>query len=165
VHGDCSEYNIETGTRQAYLPGGHRTGAPGKHVIGGKAKYRLLDEKVRVYVAPPLEEIQSSPLKPYVSIGVRLSRAEERAVFGKFPGPRGLTPEHFLKVAREHTQNTNRSTPVEKKPFLPWPSVKHTSSTDASATDTSAVNTSAKDASVMDASDAKHSVHGEVARS
>ncbi|KAF8887596.1 hypothetical protein BD779DRAFT_505209 [Infundibulicybe gibba] len=92
------------GTRQAFLPGGHRTGAPGKHVIGGKAKYRLLDEKVRVYVAPPLEELQSSPLKPYVSIAVHLSKAEERAVFGKFPGPRGLTPTHFLKVAREHTR-------------------------------------------------------------
>ncbi|KAF5367419.1 hypothetical protein D9758_003617 [Tetrapyrgos nigripes] len=33
------------GTRQAFLPGGHRTGAPGVHVVRGKAKYRLLDEK------------------------------------------------------------------------------------------------------------------------
>ncbi|KAG1790143.1 hypothetical protein EV424DRAFT_958726 [Suillus variegatus] len=29
----------------AFLPGGHRTGAPGKHVIRGASKYRLLDEK------------------------------------------------------------------------------------------------------------------------
>lgn len=49
------------GTRQAFLPGGHRTGAPGKHVIGGKAKYRLVDEKVRVFVAPPISEILSTP--------------------------------------------------------------------------------------------------------
>jgi hypothetical protein len=48
------------GTRQAYLPGGQRTGTPGKHVVRGKAKYRLLDENVRFFVAPPLEEISSS---------------------------------------------------------------------------------------------------------
>ncbi|KAF8881830.1 hypothetical protein CPB84DRAFT_1817220 [Gymnopilus junonius] len=53
----------KTFTRQAFLPGGRRTGAPGKHVIRGKAKYRLLDEKVRVYVAPPVEEIESSPVR------------------------------------------------------------------------------------------------------
>ena len=51
------------GTRQAYLPGGHRTGAPGKHVVRGKAKYRLLDENVRFFVAPPVEEISSSPVR------------------------------------------------------------------------------------------------------
>lgn len=51
------------GTRQAFLPGGRRTGAPGKHVVGGKAKYRLLDEKVRVYVAPPIQDIKSSPVR------------------------------------------------------------------------------------------------------
>ena len=48
------------GTRQAYLPGGLRTGAPGKHVIRGKAKYRVLDEKVRVFIAPPLETVNNS---------------------------------------------------------------------------------------------------------
>src|SRR6266403_1148509 len=51
------------GTRQAYLPGGHRTGTPGKHVVRGKAKYRLLDENVRFFVAPPVEEINSSPVR------------------------------------------------------------------------------------------------------
>ena len=55
--------HVLIGTRQAFLPGGRRTGAPGKHVIGGKAKYRLLDEKVRVYVAPPIHEIESSPVR------------------------------------------------------------------------------------------------------
>ena len=98
------------GTRQAFLPGGLRTGAPGKHVIGGKAKYRLIDEKVRVFVAPPLEQIVSSPLKPYVGLGVRLTGSESRAVFGRFPGPRGLTTEHLLKVSRAHA--ANREGPV-----------------------------------------------------
>jgi len=54
---------MTSGTRQAYLPGGRRTGAPGKHVIRGKAKYRLLDENVRFFVAPPVEEISSSPVR------------------------------------------------------------------------------------------------------
>jgi large subunit ribosomal protein L41 len=91
------------GTRQAFLPGGRRTGAPGKHVVRGKAKYRLLDEKVRVYVAPPIQDIESSPLKPYVALGTRLSKSEESALFGHFTGPMGLTPQHFLRVAREYT--------------------------------------------------------------
>ncbi|KAF9517546.1 hypothetical protein BS47DRAFT_1389797 [Hydnum rufescens UP504] len=54
------------GTRAAYLPGGHRTGAPGKHIIRGRGKYRLLDEKVRFFVAPPVEDMIDTPLKPYV---------------------------------------------------------------------------------------------------
>jgi large subunit ribosomal protein L41 len=109
-----------TGTRQAFLPGGHRTGAPGKHVVGGASKYRLLDEKVRVFVAPPLQMIDESKvsificstyrqiaerrvdiqkLKPYVALDVRLTNSQRKAVFGKFP-ENGLTPEHFLKVAQ-----------------------------------------------------------------
>ena len=58
-----TEHPATTGTRQAYLPGGHRTGAPGKHVVRGKSKYRLLDEKVRFFVAPPVEEINASPVR------------------------------------------------------------------------------------------------------
>lgn len=49
------------GTRQAVTPGaGPRTGAPGKHVIRGTAKYRLLDDRVRVFVGPGIEAIESS---------------------------------------------------------------------------------------------------------
>jgi large subunit ribosomal protein L41 len=48
------------GTRQAYLPGGHRTGAPGKHVVRGSAKYRLIDEKVRIFIAPSIEDIKAT---------------------------------------------------------------------------------------------------------
>ncbi|KAF5386254.1 hypothetical protein D9615_002630 [Tricholomella constricta] len=107
------------GTRQAFLPGGLRTGAPGKHVIGGKAKYRLIDEQVRVFVAPPLEELLSSPLKPYVSVGVFLSKKESRAAFGRFRGS-GLSPEHLLRVAR---QKTVEEPEPEKKRLLSWPSI------------------------------------------
>ncbi|KAF9239155.1 hypothetical protein BU15DRAFT_26039, partial [Melanogaster broomeanus] len=51
------------GTRQAFLPGGHRTGAPGRFVIRGTAKYRLLDEKVRVFVGPGIGEIENSEVR------------------------------------------------------------------------------------------------------
>jgi hypothetical protein len=51
------------GTRQAFVPGGgHRTGPPGKHVIGGKAKYRVMDEKVRYFVSPGSEVLNVSPV-------------------------------------------------------------------------------------------------------
>ncbi|KAH7918648.1 hypothetical protein BV22DRAFT_1024251 [Leucogyrophana mollusca] len=73
------------GTRQAFLPGGHRTGAPGKHVIGGTAKYRLLDEKVRFFVAPALEEIRNSELKPYVGLDVKLTKLDRRELLPKLP--------------------------------------------------------------------------------
>lgn len=47
------------GTRQAYVPGGgHRTGPPGKHVVRGKAKYRIVDEQVRYFVGPGMESIE-----------------------------------------------------------------------------------------------------------
>ena len=51
------------GTRQAYLPGGHRTGAPGKHVVRGTAKYRLIDEKVRIFIAPSIKDINTTPVR------------------------------------------------------------------------------------------------------
>ncbi|KAL1742584.1 hypothetical protein HDZ31DRAFT_42923 [Schizophyllum fasciatum] len=89
------------GTRQAFLPKGTRTGAPGRHVVGGKAKYRLIDEKVRVFVAPPLQQILSSPLKPYVAQDVHLKKQELNAVWGKFDSKRGVTPSLFLQKSRE----------------------------------------------------------------
>lgn len=54
---------FSVGTRQATLPGGHRTGAPGRFVIRGTSKYRLLDEKVRVFVGPNIEEITQSEVR------------------------------------------------------------------------------------------------------
>ncbi|KAF9652474.1 hypothetical protein BDM02DRAFT_3108999 [Thelephora ganbajun] len=86
------------GTRQAYLPGGLRTGAPGKHVINGKAKYRLVDEQVRYFVAPSIEDLNNTPLKPYVYSKVKLTKVQKSEVYGKLPQG-GLTPEHYLKVA------------------------------------------------------------------
>lgn len=54
---------ILAGTRQAFLPGGLRTGAPGEYYGSTKARYRLLDEKVRVFIAPPVEEINNSRVR------------------------------------------------------------------------------------------------------
>ncbi|KAG5352986.1 hypothetical protein C0989_011495 [Termitomyces sp. Mn162] len=108
------------GTRQAFLPGGLRTGAPGKHVVGGKAKYRLLDDKVRVFVAPPIEEILSSPLKPYVSVTANLKPKEAQVVWGRFPNSRGLSAEHFLQMARERTSEELRSAEEANKPTVSW---------------------------------------------
>ncbi|KAI9573348.1 hypothetical protein HD554DRAFT_2012769 [Boletus coccyginus] len=50
-------------TPRATLTGGHRTGAPGRFVICGTPKYCLLDEKVRVFVGPSVEEITQSELR------------------------------------------------------------------------------------------------------
>ncbi|KAG1730853.1 uncharacterized protein EDB91DRAFT_1156313 [Suillus paluster] len=75
------------GTRQAFLPGGHRTGAPGKHVIRGASKYRLLDEKVRVFVAPSIEEIKKSELKPYVGKDVKLTMVQKKELWNIMPKP------------------------------------------------------------------------------
>ncbi|KAM5540181.1 hypothetical protein V8D89_006321 [Ganoderma adspersum] len=90
------------GTRQAFLPGGHRTGAPGKHVVRGKAKYRLVDEKVRVFVAPPIQDLENSSLKAYVSTTVNASATKvfnKELYGGKLPRG-GLTGEYFYKIAR-----------------------------------------------------------------
>lgn len=57
------------GTRQAYLPGGLRTGAPGEYFGSSKGTYRLLDEKVRYFVAPPVANLANSPVRrPSVSL-------------------------------------------------------------------------------------------------
>ncbi|EJD49965.1 hypothetical protein AURDEDRAFT_58750 [Auricularia subglabra TFB-10046 SS5] len=87
------------GNRAAYLPGGHRTGAPGKHVVQGKAKYRIIDEQVRVFVAPPIDEIISSPLKAYVHRSVRKVR-DDSGPYGHMEAG-GLNGEHLLRLMRE----------------------------------------------------------------
>jgi large subunit ribosomal protein L41 len=49
------------GTGQSYAPGGgHRTGPPGKFIVKGKGKYRIVDSKVRYFVGPGIEKIESS---------------------------------------------------------------------------------------------------------
>ncbi|KAK6967131.1 hypothetical protein R3P38DRAFT_3149792 [Favolaschia claudopus] len=87
------------GNRQSSLPG-HRTGAPGVH-IGKRPGYKLLESKVRVFVAPPIDQIIASPLKPYVADGVPLPWKEKNGVFAGMPAA-GLTAEHFLKSARRY---------------------------------------------------------------
>ncbi|KAJ7696496.1 hypothetical protein B0H17DRAFT_929569 [Mycena rosella] len=87
------------GNRQAALPGGHRTGAPGVHV-NRRPGYLLLESKVRVFVAPHIDHILASPLKPYVSRNVRIPDTKKHGVFKGMPDS-GLTPAHFLGVARK----------------------------------------------------------------
>lgn len=107
------------GTGQAFLPGGPRTGAPGKHVIRGKAKYRILDEKVRVYVAPKIEDIVKCPvrlpldslaialglsfdtqLKPYVALKVKVPHETIGQAYN-YPPKGGITAQHYYDVAKE----------------------------------------------------------------
>ncbi|KLO18826.1 hypothetical protein SCHPADRAFT_993273 [Schizopora paradoxa] len=84
------------GTRQAFLPGGLRTGAPGEYYGSTKARYRLLDEKVRVFIAPPVEDINNSRMKPYVACGTHMTgEMLEAQPFGKIPQG-GLTGQHYL---------------------------------------------------------------------
>ncbi|KAJ7634919.1 hypothetical protein FB45DRAFT_1025825 [Roridomyces roridus] len=85
------------GNRQAALPG-HRTGAPGVHVRG-RPGYRLLESRVRVFVAPPIDDILNSKLKPYVSPRVRLPHNVANGVFRGMPDS-GLTPAHLLATTR-----------------------------------------------------------------
>lgn len=59
-------------------------------------------------------------LKPYVSLGAKLTEDHKNAVFSKFRGPRGLTPERFLRVCREHTYaRLHPNRPVENPLFAP----------------------------------------------
>ncbi|KAF7309913.1 hypothetical protein MIND_00363600 [Mycena indigotica] len=85
------------GNRQAALPG-QRTGAPGVHVKGRPA-YKLLDSKVRVFVAPPIQDILDSPLKPYVEARAR-PRAKQ-VLFNDMPDG-GLNAAYFLETARKY---------------------------------------------------------------
>ncbi|KAJ7504238.1 hypothetical protein B0H11DRAFT_1656737, partial [Mycena galericulata] len=86
------------GNRQSALPGGHRTGAPGVH-INSRPGYRLLEDRVRVFVAPPIDDILNSKLKPYVAPRVWISHRDKDGVFHGMPDS-GLTPAHFLASAR-----------------------------------------------------------------
>jgi large subunit ribosomal protein L41 len=72
---------------------------------------------VRFFVAPPVEDIRNSPvrpkyfdlgshtevvvfgqLRPYVDLGVRLTAAQRRDIFGKLPRG-GMTGEHYFEKA------------------------------------------------------------------
>ncbi|KAJ7180793.1 hypothetical protein C8R46DRAFT_1070628 [Mycena filopes] len=90
------------GNRQSALPG-HRTGAPGIHV-NKRIGYKLLESKVRVFVAPPIQDILACPLKPYVADGAFAPRKQANGIFHGMPN-RGLTPEHFLATARKYNDD------------------------------------------------------------
>ncbi|KZO95323.1 hypothetical protein CALVIDRAFT_564741 [Calocera viscosa TUFC12733] len=106
-HGNKDYYK---GNRASSLPGGPRTGAPGRHVIRGKAKYRLDDTKVRVFVAPPLELLNNTPLKPYVSVHVRITNSVKEELYGRFK-PHGFDGQHYLDMYRSlHPESIPRET-------------------------------------------------------
>ena len=84
-------------------------------MVKGKAKYRLVDEQVRYFVAPAIEDIINSPvrlffysylvtlltlyqLRPYVYKAVRLTEEQKQEVYGPLPQG-GLTPETYYNIA------------------------------------------------------------------
>ncbi|KAH7105950.1 hypothetical protein BKA62DRAFT_826356 [Auriculariales sp. MPI-PUGE-AT-0066] len=87
------------GTGVAQLPGGHRTGPPGAHVVRGRAKYRIIDEKVRVFVAPPVERINNSPLKAYVHRSVE-QVYDHSGPFGSLDAGR-VTGQKYLQLMQD----------------------------------------------------------------
>ncbi|KII84292.1 hypothetical protein PLICRDRAFT_179547 [Plicaturopsis crispa FD-325 SS-3] len=96
------------GTRQAALPGGLRTGPPGKHIIGGKGSYRLLDTNVRVFVAPPFEHVRDSLVR-----------------VGFFPSLASSSPSPFSLPSYTTTTNTSANFGTQLKPYIsrtlpPW---------------------------------------------
>ncbi|KAJ7781941.1 hypothetical protein DFH07DRAFT_792031 [Mycena maculata] len=101
------------GNRQSSLPG-HRTGAPGVH-INSRPGYRLLEERVRVFVAPPIDDILNCRLKPYVFPRVRIPHAQTNGVFRGMPDS-GLTPAHFLASARRFHEAKANAAPAPAAP-------------------------------------------------
>ncbi|VDB83132.1 unnamed protein product [Peniophora sp. CBMAI 1063] len=85
------------GTRQAWLQPDLRTGPPGKHTKHGG--YRLIEEQVRVFVAPPLEDINNSKLKPYVAFNAKLTDDQKQDVLPSLPQG-GLNGKHLLALMR-----------------------------------------------------------------
>ncbi|KAJ7880004.1 hypothetical protein B0H14DRAFT_3434741 [Mycena olivaceomarginata] len=64
--------------------------------------YKLLESRVRVFVAPRIDEILGSALKPYVPADTPVPWGAKHGVFARMPAE-GLTPAHFLKAARKYS--------------------------------------------------------------
>ena len=96
------------GTRQASLPG-LRTGAPGKYFGKGQGSYRLLDERVRVYVAPPVEELNSTR--------VRCSSLHN-TVF--FRSATFLRVHHIHSPFKRYFRDMRLIKHSQLKPYVPW---------------------------------------------
>ncbi|GHJ84151.1 hypothetical protein NliqN6_0553 [Naganishia liquefaciens] len=109
------------GTRQAFVPGGgHRTGPPGKHVIGGKAKYRVLDEKVRYFVSPGADVLNISALKPYVATTNPPAQKEKYRATNPYI-PFGPNATHVaLETTDPRTGRPLRIAPHDTKAFSKW---------------------------------------------
>ena len=84
-------------------------------MVKGTAKYRLVDEQVRYFVAPAIEDIINSPvrlvcysylvtlltlyqLRPYVYKAVRLTEEQKQEFYGPLPQG-GLTPQTYYDIA------------------------------------------------------------------
>ncbi|KAI6043878.1 hypothetical protein EDC04DRAFT_2645827 [Pisolithus marmoratus] len=103
------------GTRQAFLPGGHRTGAPGRFIIRGSGKYRLLDEKVRVFVAPHITEINRCELKPYVHTETHVTTSQRKDLYSLMPLAPGA-PSPRWREARVTNRLASAASKVNEVP-------------------------------------------------
>ncbi|WVN89398.1 uncharacterized protein L203_104621 [Cryptococcus depauperatus CBS 7841] len=103
------------GTGQARVPGGgHRTGAPGVHVVRGKAKYRLLDDKVRVFIGPGNDALMNTELKPYVATRDE-SDPHHKTFFNPFAPGSPLRPR--LPSFSPNAQQSKPEVPLSRKDF------------------------------------------------
>ena len=88
-----------------------------------------MDEQVRYFVAPSIEDLNNTPvswhiikrsnlltdlcvssqLKAYVYSKVKFTRDQKNVIYGKLPQG-GLTPEHYLKVAPRFDSEPSQST-------------------------------------------------------
>lgn len=109
------------GNGQSYVPGGgHRTGPPGKHVIGGKAKFRVMDDKVRYFVSPGADVLDLTDMKPYVATSVQVP---ETARYSKSNPPTPFAPNiHHLPIKTVHprTNQPLRIKAHDTKTYAKW---------------------------------------------
>ncbi|EKC99300.1 hypothetical protein A1Q2_06500 [Trichosporon asahii var. asahii CBS 8904] len=108
------------GTRQAVTPGaGPRTGAPGKHVIRGKAKYRLLDSRVRVFVGPGIEAIESSSSD--LSSSRSINPRPPLSLPSSSPHPQQLRARQANPQLKPYVSSKATVPEQTLPPFGPWP--------------------------------------------
>ncbi|KAI6148491.1 hypothetical protein BKA82DRAFT_992282 [Pisolithus tinctorius] len=107
------------GTRQAALPGGHRTGAPGRFIVRGSGKYRLLDEKVRVFVAPHVTDINQCELKPYVHTETHVTASQRKDLYSLMPLTPGAPSPRWRETRIKNRLSSAVSTGKEVPTALP----------------------------------------------
>lgn len=115
---------LAVGTRQAYLPHSIRTGAPGEH--GKHGGYRLIDRKVRVFIAPPIDEINKSKVRNLLYICVRYDyyRVLTLLPHHKHPGPRLpasiFLPLNYYLLRSRCFSNMSLCTTRQLRPYVPY---------------------------------------------